>query len=212
MQEIAQKLDISKVTVFEHVEALIRKGLLHRQPNRARSLILDPRVRLNDQRKLAEGTREDAIVASEPGSDDVSERQTEYLSDHEGGPVSFGSYAIKGKVAAGLPVETYENQDQLDLGCMFGRSDETFVLQVRGDSMIEEHIRDGDYVLVKKTNQADNGQIVVALLEQGETTLKKFFHDKKGYCLMPCNPNYDPIYPDAVSIQGVVIGVVRNLS
>ncbi len=189
MQEIAEKLDISKVTVFEHVESLIRKGLLHRQPNRARSLILDRRVQLKDE----------AVCSSES-----AESQTE--GETEG---REGMYSIRGKVAAGYPVEAYENPDLLDLAHLFGAPEDTFVLQVRGDSMIEEQIRDGDYVLVKKAERASEGQIVVALLEDGETTLKKFFYAKKGFCLMPCNAKYEPIYAEKISIQGIVIGVVR---
>lgn len=189
MQEIAEKLDISKVTVFEHVESLIRKGLLHRQPNRARSLILDRRVKLRDE--MEQSSRK----ADLPREVEEEERA--------------GVYGIRGKVAAGYPVEAYENPDLLDLAHLFGSPEDTFVLQVRGDSMIEEQIRDGDYVLVKRTRQASEGQMVVALLEDGETTLKKFYYAKEGICLMPCNPDYEPIYADKVLIQGVVIGVVR---
>ena len=98
----------------------------------------------------------------------------------------------------------------LDLGTMFATTGSVFALQVQGDSMIEEQIRDGDYVLVEKNENPHDGQTVVALLESGEATLKKFYRQSDGIRLEPANSKYQPIYTKDVRIQGVVIGVIRR--
>jgi len=77
--------------------------------------------------------------------------------------------------------------------------------------MIDEQIRDGDYVICRRTNTARNGQTVVALLEDDEATLKKFYKEKNRIRLQPANPNFEPIYVDQVDIQGVVVGVIRTI-
>ena len=120
------------------------------------------------------------------------------------------SFPLAGTIAAGLPLEAVENPDQIDLAQLFNSSLETFALKVRGESMIDEQIRDGDYVIVQKTNQARNGQTVVALLENGEATLKILYRQGSGYRLEAANPNFAPIHTDNLQIQGVVVGVVRQ--
>jgi repressor LexA len=85
-----------------------------------------------------------------------------------------------------------------------------FVLRVRGDSMIDEQIRDGDFVVVEKRNTARNGETVVALLDNGEATLKKIYRENGRVRLQPANEAYEPIFVDNCTIQGVVIGVVRQ--
>jgi len=120
---------------------------------------------------------------------------------------------LVGRIAAGQPIEAIEEPEVLDLESLFrGRPGETFVLQVRGNSMIEEQIRDGDYVIVEKRHDARNGETVVALLDNGEATLKKFYREPDRLRLQPANAALRPIYvdPDGVRIQGVVIGVLRK--
>jgi repressor LexA len=120
---------------------------------------------------------------------------------------------LVGRIAAGQPIEAVEEPEVLDLESLFrGRPGETFVLQVRGDSMIEEQIRDGDYVIVEKRHDARNGETVVALLDNGEATLKKLYREPDRIRLQPANAALRPIYvdPDGVRIQGVVIGVLRK--
>lgn len=186
MQELADELGVSKVTVFEHVEALIKKGALRRDPNKARSLELTEEAALPDE-----------------------ERHTKL--------------PLVGSIAAGSPIEAVEDRQSLDLEAIFapprgrrvsgigaGGSGSIFALQVRGDSMIEEQIRDGDYVICQKTNQARNGQTVVALLDTGEATLKKFYKEQGHIRLQPANAKYEPIIVDDCQIQGIVIGVVRT--
>ncbi len=120
-------------------------------------------------------------------------------------------WPLLGRIAAGRPIEAVEDREVLDLDTLFsGHRGETFVLQVRGDSMIDEQIRSGDYVLVEKRSDARNGETVVALLEGGEATLKKFYKEAGRVRLQPANPAMQPIYVDDVQIQGVVIGVLRK--
>ncbi|GAB4193961.1 MAG: transcriptional repressor LexA [Phycisphaeraceae bacterium] len=179
MQELADELNVSKVTVFEHVEALIKKGALIRKPNKARSLEVSPKVELPDEQR---NTR----------------------------------LPLVGTIAAGSPIEAVEDREHLDLEELFARPTrkpgETFVLKVRGDSMIDEQIRDGDFVICEQRSAYRNGQTVVALLDNGEATLKKFYREPDGRIrLQPANDAYEPIFarPQDVTLQGVVVGVVR---
>jgi len=122
-----------------------------------------------------------------------------------------GSFPLVGLIAAGSPIEALEQTEVLDLDGLFrGRPGETFVLQVRGESMIDEQIRDGDFVIVEKRQQARNGETVVALLPGGEATLKKFYKEKGRIRLQPANPTMKPLIVDDVEVQGVVIGVIRK--
>jgi repressor LexA len=89
---------------------------------------------------------------------------------------------------------------------------DTYVLRVRGDSMIDEQIRDGDWVIIEDRKQADNGETVVALVSGQDVTLKKFYREPGRVRLQPANPTMQPIYvdPDNVQVQGVVVGVMRK--
>jgi repressor LexA len=116
---------------------------------------------------------------------------------------------LVGHIAAGAPIEAIENPDVVDLGSMFTSPAGVFALRVRGDSMIDEQIRDGDLVVAERRETARDGETVVALLDDGEATLKKFYRDGNRVRLQPANPAYSPIYVDHVHIQGVVIGVLR---
>jgi len=122
-----------------------------------------------------------------------------------------GRLPLVGRIAAGRPIEAIEDTELLDLESLFrGRPGETFALQVRGDSMIDEQIRDGDYVIVEKRATARDGETVVAILEGGDATLKKFYKEKGRIRLQPANETMQPIYAPNVTIQGVVIGVLRK--
>ena len=118
---------------------------------------------------------------------------------------------LAGRIAAGLPVETSENTESISLHDVVGNRD-VFALEVRGDSMRDEHIIDGDYVLVERTRIARNGEIVVALVHGSETTLKRFYPEGQMVRLQPANTEMEPIYVPAahVSIQGRVLGVLRK--
>ena len=193
MQEIADELRVSKVTVFEHVEALIEKGALQRDPNKARSLTVSPEVFLPEE-------DDEGVVRQLHG---------------DAAPAHGLSFPLVGKVAAGHPIEKFEQSESIALEELFGprkgRSGNTFALQVDGMSMRDEGIFDGDFVLVDKRNTARNGERVVALLPNGETTLKTFYKEKDGRIrLQPANPDFAPIIVDDCRIQGVVIGVLRR--
>jgi repressor LexA len=174
MQEIGDHLDLTKVTVFEHIEALEKKGTLSRgAKHKARSLRVNP--------------------------------DFEFPEDNE------RLLPLVGRIAAGMPIEAVEDREILDLQEVFDAPGEKFVLRVTGDSMIDEQIRDGDYVVCQRRNTARNGETVVALLQDGEATLKTFYKEKNRVRLQPANPAYKPIYATRVDIQGVVIGVIRKM-
>ena len=118
---------------------------------------------------------------------------------------------LLGRIAAGQPIEAVQNPETISLAD-FVRSKEVFVLEVRGDSMQDEHIMDGDYVLVEKIKTAHNGDIVVALVESTDATLKRFYREGDNIRLQPSNAAMRPIIVPAASveIQGRVIGVLRK--
>jgi repressor LexA len=119
---------------------------------------------------------------------------------------------LLGRIAAGRPVEAVEQPETISLADFAGKKD-IFVLQVKGDSMVEDHIVDGDYVLVQKTSAAKDRDIVVALVGGTETTLKQFYREDDGRVrLQPANAGMKPIVVPAseVAIQGRVIGVLRR--
>jgi repressor LexA len=177
MQELADELGVSKVTVFEHVEALIRKGALVRDPNKARSLSL----------------ADNAVVPDEAQ------------------PLQF---PLVGRIAAGYPLEKFEQSDQLDVTSLFGprvgQKAGMFALRVEGESMKDEGILDGDYVIIERRETARNGERVVALLPNGETTLKTFHKEGDTIRLQPANPDFKPIVVKDCKVQGVVVGVLRR--
>jgi len=119
---------------------------------------------------------------------------------------------LAGRIAAGAPVETFEGKETLNLADFTG-SGETYALQVRGESMIEDHICEGDYVVVEKANQARDGEIVVALVGGAETTLKRLYREPEGMVrLQPANAAMAPIMRQAsdVQVQGRVLAVLRK--
>jgi repressor LexA len=182
--ELASQLSLSRSTVFEHLGELQRKSLLSTCPGRARSLKLTPQGR-----RLLKNT------------------QAHVVEDEE---VCRASVPLLGQVAAGRPVEAVENKESLSIESCFGTGDDLFALQVRGDSMIEENIRPGDYVICRRAQTAQNGQLVVALVNEGQATLKRFYREQDRARLQPANPQYDPIYSDDCRINAVVVGLVRK--
>jgi repressor LexA len=118
---------------------------------------------------------------------------------------------LMGRIAAGQPIEAVENPETISLAD-FVKSKEVFVLEVRGESMQDEHILDGDYVLVEKTRTAHNGDIVVALVDQNDATLKRLYREGDNIRLQPSNVTMKPIIVPAASVdvQGRVIGVLRK--
>ncbi len=171
LQEIADELGISKITVFEHVGALERKGMLTRRSNKARSLELTSAVRLPDERATL--------------------------------------LPLLGRIAAGRPIEAVETPDSVDLEEVFSSRYPVGILTVEGDSMIDDQIADGDWVVFEQRSNPRNGDTVVALIE-GDATLKRFYKERNAIRLQPANEAYEPLYVTEVDIQGVVIGVIRR--
>jgi len=118
---------------------------------------------------------------------------------------------LVGRIAAGAPIEAIEDRRTLDLEDIFDRPGDTFVLRVTGQSMVDEHICDGDLVVCERRSEVRDGETVVALLADGEATLKKLYREKGRIRLQPANPDFEPIYVDDVDVQGVVIGVIRQV-
>lgn len=172
MQELADEFGVSKVTVFEHIAALQRKGLLKRSRHKARSLRLSEDFVFPDER----ATR----------------------------------LPLVGRIAAGRPIEAVQEREVLDLEEMFVTPGETFVLRVRGDSMIDDHICDGDYVIAEKRASVRDGDTVVALVDGEDATLKRYYRTSGGVRLQAANPAYEPIICQHVDVQGVVVGVLRR--
>lgn len=137
-------------------------------------------------------------------------RSVELVSSRTGGRVV--ELPLFGHVAAGAPIEAVVTSETIAVPEDFVGRRKAYVLRVRGDSMIDEQIRDGDYVIVEDRRAAENGEMVIALLRGADVTLKKFYRDNGRVRLQPANPAMQPILMDAdhVQIQGVIIGVMRR--
>jgi len=176
MQELADQLGTSKVTIFEHVGALEKKRVLRRDKHKARSL---------------------EIVADEKLPDENRSTKLPLL----------------GNIAAGSPLEAVENREELDLEDLFCSKQGVYALRVRGESMIDDHLCDGDIVVIERRDSAKNGEQVVALLDSGEATLKRYYKEGGNKVrLQPANSTMAPRILDAdkCRVQGVVIGVLRT--
>ncbi|NLH16544.1 MAG: repressor LexA [Phycisphaerae bacterium] len=182
--EVADRLGVSRPTVFEHIAALREKGLLADSQGKARSLLPSSRA----QRLLSE--LRDAAWQSETV---------------EGVP-------LLGRVAAGTPIEAVENAEPLSLRTLFGHGDQLFALQVVGNSMIDEGIRSGDFVLCRRAATADNGALVVAIVDDDSATLKRFYKESERVRLQPANADFNPIFSRHCRIEAVVLGLIRRLS
>ncbi len=119
---------------------------------------------------------------------------------------------LVGAIACGKPIEAIEMPDEF---IRVVREDSLrgniYALKAKGDSMIQEGIFDGDFIIVKKQSVAENGDTVVAIIDDNQTTLKKYFREKEKIRLQPANPKYEPIYRKEVEINGVVVKIIRNL-
>lgn len=118
---------------------------------------------------------------------------------------------LLGRVAAGEPIEAVTTADTIAIPEELVRRNETYVLRVRGDSMIDEGILDGDYVVVEDRKTANNGETAVVVID-GAATVKKFYRERGRVRLQPANPNLDPIYvrDRALEVRGVVVAVMRK--
>jgi len=181
LSEIAKKFKVSSLaTVHEHVKFLEDNGFIKRR---------------GDVR-----AREMQIIS--PQSSDVEET---YLAGQTIG------VPLVGLITAGAPIEAIETQeDEIAVPAEITRGRQCYILKVKGDSMIESLIADGDLVVVEKTEYAANGDMVVAVLDDGTATLKKFYKEKSFVRLQPANAKYQPIIAKSILIRGRVIGIIRK--
>lgn len=175
LDEMSQFFGVSKITIYEHVNALEKKGAIRKTPNMARSITL--------------------VEDEEPASSQLS---------------------VKGRIAAGAAIEAVEDTEVFTLDDLASSDDGSYLLRVEGESMIEDHICPGDLVVIKPATTADNGEIIVAMLDDEETggrkaTLKRFYRETDHIRLQPANATMDPILVDDVEIQGKLIGVIRSV-
>ncbi len=119
---------------------------------------------------------------------------------------------LLGRIAAGRPDEAIEDREAMSVPAWMVGNGRTYLLRVDGDSMIDAHIQAGDLVVIEERRNAENGQIVVALVHGEDATLKKFFREGDKVRLQPANPAYPPIYvpADRVEVRGIVRGVIRK--
>jgi repressor LexA len=175
LEEAAEALGVSKITIYEHLSHLQRKGAIHRDKAKARavSILFDP------------------------------DRNRESQEAEKALP-------LLGMIAAGRPIEALEDREDIRLDDLVPTGDGFYLLRVKGKSMIEDHIDDGDLVVIERRETARDGEIVVAILNGGDATLKRFYRDNGRVRLQPANANMAPIYPNECEIRGVVRGVVRR--
>lgn len=173
LEEIAANFNVTKITIYEHINQLERKGALKREKFRARSIEL--------------------LVP-------VEERGSRY------------SLPLMGNLRAGSPIEATEERENLNITHLMPLGKRCFALRVRGETLVGDHITDGDYVIVEKREEVQNGDTVVAIIDGGEATMKKYFRDKNRIRLQSLNGAMNSIYPKSADIRGVVIGVFRSFA
>ena len=187
VREIARAVGLASTSaVHHHLLILEREGYLERGAAQSRAIRLTP------------------TAALRLGLSSELMPQSPAIESH--------TLPVIGEIAAGGPIEAYQDASEtLAVPEILAPSGDAYVLRVRGDSMIEAHIADGDYVVIRPQETARNGDIVVAQVEENAVTLKRFFREKDRVRLQPANPNYPAqFYPD-VRIQGKLIGVIRRL-
>ena len=181
--EMKDGLDLkSKSGIHRIVSALEERGYIKKLNNRARAIEIIKNVNLIDTEN---GKNKNSII----------------------------SIPILGKIAAGLPIEAIsDNTNYIELPETLLKKGEYFILNVEGDSMIEAGIFDGDQVVIRKANDANNGEIVVALIDNNEATLKRIFKRGQQVALQPENSNYKTVIygPDRIQIQGVLKHLIRS--
>jgi len=198
-EEMKEALDLkSKSGVHRLISALEERNFIRRLPNRARALEI---LRLPEQMKTpvpAQPTKPNIATppsrVAPPAANDVLE------------------LPLHGRIAAGMPIEALEGQTHLSVPAALLGAGEHYALEVAGDSMVEAGILDGDYALVRKAETARDGEIVVALIDDNEATLKYFRHEGSMIRLDPANRAYDPqrYRPGQVRIQGRLAGLLRR--
>ncbi len=192
-EEMKDALDLkSKSGVHRLISALEERGFIRRLPNRARALEV-LRMPEASVKGVAANDGAGSVRAPEPANDVLD-------------------IPLHGRIAAGTPIEALQGQDSLPVPAALLGPGEHYALEVAGDSMVDVGILDGDYALVRKTDVARDGEIVVALINEEEATLKTFRREGQMIRLDPANRQYDPqrYQPDQVRIQGRLAGLLRR--
>ena len=199
--EMKEALDLrSKSGIHRLITALEERGFIRRLAHRARALEI---VKLPEALEEKKGFTPRVIEGDKPAS-----RPAEALPTG-GGVIDL---PLKGRIAAGVPIEAIEDSASVSVPqTMLGRG-EHFALEVKGDSMIEAGINHGDIVVIRETRTADNGDIVVALVEGSEATLKRFVRKGSSIALEAANPAYETrvFRDDQVKVQGRLVGLIRT--
>lgn len=195
-EEMKEALDLkSKSGVHRLISALEERGFIRRLPNRARALEVLRMPERADVPKPMPRISAPSIPAQIPiAANDILE------------------IPLHGRIAAGMPIEALEGQSTLSVPAALLGAGEHYALEVSGDSMVEAGILDGDYALIRRTDVARDGEIVVALVEENEATLKYFRREGAMVRLDPANRAYDPqrYSPDQIRIQGRLAGLLRR--
>ena len=198
-EEMKEALDLkSKSGVHRLISALEERNFIRRLPNRARALEI---LRLPEQMK--------APVPAQPTKPNIATPPSRVAPSAANDVLEL---PLHGRIAAGMPIEALEGQTHLSVPAALLGAGEHYALEVAGDSMVEAGILDGDYALVRKAETARDGEIVVALIDENEATLKYFRHEGSMIRLDPANRAYDPqrYRPGQVRIQGRLAGLLRR--
>ena len=198
-EEMKDALDLkSKSGVHRLISALEERNFIRRLPNRARALEV---VRM-PERSEKKGAPKQLAPASAPAN-------VKSLPQPANDVVEI---PLHGRIAAGVPIEAFEGSSMLAVPAALLGTGEHYALEVSGDSMVEAGILDGDYALIRRTDIARDGEIVVALIEENEATLKYFRREGAMIRLDPANRAYDPqrYPPDHVRVQGKLSGILRR--
>lgn len=202
-EEMKEALDLrSKSGVHRLISALEERGFLRRLPNRARALeVLKQPEDVQSSSAPVRRAANDAVVAMTPAARSAPQPANDVIE-----------LPLHGRIAAGAPIEALEGQSSLPVPAALLGPGEHYALEVSGDSMIEAGIFDGDFALIRRTDTARDGEIVVALVDEEEATLKFLRRDAGMVRLDPANASYDPqVYEShRVKVQGKLAGLLRR--
>ncbi len=207
-EEMAKGLHLSSLaTIHKHLQVLEKKGFIRRRYNQSRSVEV---IAVPGSVPFEKSSIRLRTTSSRAGAP----REAHPFADSDvPHPLMHLEFPLLGRIAAGHPVEAVPQPESFSLGDFASSKGKIYVLRVKGDSMVEDHICDGDYILVESAETAKNGEIVVALIGGSDATLKRFFLEGADKIrLQPANAEMDPIIVPAgeVRIQGRVIGVLRK--
>lgn len=213
--EMKDALDLrSKSGIHRLITALEERGFIHRLPNRARALEVikmpESSVPGGVRRKGFNPTVVDGTLGQSGNQTAPTQKAGESAPSTERDSLAV---PVMGRIAAGVPIAAIQTHSHtVHVPIEMVASGEHFALEVRGDSMIEAGILDGDTVVIKKTDTANNGDIVVALINDEEATLKRFRRRGGAVALEAANPAYEPriVRPDQLKVQGRLVGLIRR--